>query len=86
MPVQPREHVFALPITTHHGEPSVKYRGLFINDEAPALTDWVHEKIGSSYNADFYRKFFELLLRMKVSAQHSPYPTTRTPPATLVAV
>ena len=61
-----REHIYALPGTTYQGQPSVQYRGLFINDEAPALTDWVHEKIGACYNAGFYAKFFELLLRMKV--------------------
>src|ERR1051325_4085777 len=29
-----------------HDEPKVKYRGIFINDEAPALTGWVKEKFG----------------------------------------
>lgn len=47
-------------------EPSVKYRGIFINDEAPALTGWVKEKFGG-YNHKFYVKVFELLLRMKAN-------------------
>src|SRR5690606_12568754 len=28
------------------GEPVVKYRGIFLNDEAPALSGWAHEKFG----------------------------------------
>ncbi|MBU3821944.1 glycosyl hydrolase 115 family protein [Flavobacteriaceae bacterium XHP0103] len=46
------------------GEPKVKYRGLFINDEAPALTGWVEEHYGK-FNAEFYDKVFELIMRMK---------------------
>ncbi|KAH8674249.1 hypothetical protein BX600DRAFT_377919 [Xylariales sp. PMI_506] len=67
VPVQPREHVFALPITARQGEPSIQYRGVFINDEAPALCDWVHEKFGPVFNSEFYQKVFELLLRMKAN-------------------
>src|ERR1700733_2375335 len=33
-------------------EPAVKYRGIFFNDEAPALTGWVNEKFGG-YNSKF---------------------------------
>src|SRR5690606_3443001 len=46
--------------------PSVKYRGIFLNDEAPALTGWVQEKFGS-FNHEFYEKVFELLLRNKAN-------------------
>jgi hypothetical protein len=51
---------------TLHGEPSIQYRGIFINDEAPALTGWVLEKFGK-YNSDFYKKVYELLLRLKAN-------------------
>jgi len=44
--------------------PAVKYRGIFLNDEAPALTGWVNEKFGG-YNSKFYVHVFELLLRLK---------------------
>lgn len=44
--------------------PKVKYRGIFINDEAPALTNWVHENYGN-YTHEFYEHVFELILRMK---------------------
>lgn len=44
--------------------PSVKYRGIFINDEAPALRNWAQEKFGG-FNHQFYEKVFELILRNK---------------------
>lgn len=44
--------------------PSVKYRGIFINDEAPALRNWASEKFGG-FNHEFYEKVFELILRNK---------------------
>lgn len=46
--------------------PKVKYRGIFLNDEAPALTGWVTEKYGN-YNHQFYENVFELLLRLKAN-------------------
>lgn len=45
-------------------EPSVKYRGFFINDEWPAFGKWCFEKYGG-VNALAYEKVFEFLLRMK---------------------
>ncbi len=44
--------------------PKVKYRGIFINDEAPALSNWSKEKFGW-FNHSFYAKVFELMLRLK---------------------
>ncbi|MBD5779678.1 glycosyl hydrolase 115 family protein [Pelagicoccus sp. NFK12] len=44
--------------------PKVQYRGIFLNDEAPALTGWVHENYGN-YTHEFYVHVFELLLRLK---------------------
>jgi hypothetical protein len=46
------------------GPPAVKYRGIFINDEAPALSGWVRQQYGG-FNHQFYEKVFELLLRLK---------------------
>ncbi len=57
--------VYALPVSYMSQEPSVKFRGIFINDEAPALTGFVLEKFGR-YGKEFYKKVFELLLRLKV--------------------
>jgi hypothetical protein len=46
--------------------PAVKYRGIFLNDEAPALSGWTTEKFGGM-NHEFYTKVFELLLRLKAN-------------------
>jgi hypothetical protein len=45
-------------------EPSVKYRGFFINDEWPAFGNWATEHFGG-INAKCYERVFELLLRLK---------------------
>ena len=44
----------------------MKYRGIFINDEAPSLTGWVHEKFGA-FDHTFYVHVFELLLRLRAN-------------------
>ncbi|MCB9331957.1 MAG: glycosyl hydrolase 115 family protein [Lewinellaceae bacterium] len=54
------------PLTYISTAPSVKYRGIFINDEAPALRNWAKEKFGG-FNHLFYEKVFELLLRHKAN-------------------
>jgi hypothetical protein len=46
------------------GPPAVKYRGIFINDEAPAFSGWAREQFGG-VNHLAYEKMFELLLRLK---------------------
>jgi hypothetical protein len=66
IPVHFHSEIYALPIQTCNGEPSIQYRGIFINDEAPALTGWVLENFGS-YNSEFYKKVYELLLRLKAN-------------------
>ncbi len=45
-------------------EPSVRYRGFFINDEWPAFGNWAMEHFGG-INAECYDRIFELLLRLK---------------------
>lgn len=45
-------------------EPSVKYRGFFLNDEWPSLGSWVTNKYGD-FNEEFYEPVFQLLLRLK---------------------
>src|SRR6266404_6043695 len=64
VPVQHHDELFVKPGTYVQGPPAVKYRGIFLNDEAPSLTGWVTEKYGT-YNHQFYGKVFELLLRVK---------------------
>jgi hypothetical protein len=45
-------------------EPSVKFRGFFINDEWPAFGNWCMKNFGG-FNAKAYEQVFELLLRLK---------------------
>ncbi|MBO5031039.1 MAG: glycosyl hydrolase 115 family protein [Lachnospiraceae bacterium] len=45
-------------------EPSVKYRGFFINDEWPSFGSWTFKHFGG-FTAEMYDKVFELLLRLK---------------------
>lgn len=48
------------------GEPAVKYRGIFLNDEAPCLTGWVKNTYGTGYGDHrFYSRVFELILRLR---------------------
>ncbi len=63
------------------GPPAVKYRGLFLNDEAPDLTGWVTMKYGqvpvgthppippgvANYGSGFYTRLFELMLRLRAN-------------------
>ncbi len=48
------------------GEPKVKYRGIFINDESPSFTGWAKNKFGG-VNSKLYSHVFELLLRLKAN-------------------
>ncbi|SPO04377.1 uncharacterized protein DNG_07062 [Cephalotrichum gorgonifer] len=65
VPVKTKTDIWVSPTGKHQDSPSVKYRGFFINDEAPALSSWVNENFGSKLNGDFYRLVFELCLRLK---------------------
>ncbi len=64
VPVKHRDELYVLPGIHTDGEPKVKYRGIFINDEAPALSGWAFEKFGG-FNSKFYDKVFELILRLR---------------------
>ncbi len=66
VPIQHHDELFAKPGSHVQGPPAVKYRGIFLNDEAPSLTGWVKEEFGN-YNHEFYTKVFELLLRLKAN-------------------
>ncbi len=64
VPVQRASALYAaLPVPLSDA-PAVQYRGIFLNDEAPALTGWVKQRYGG-YNHAFYEKVFELLLRLR---------------------
>lgn len=64
VPVKKRDMIYVKNGTYTYGSPSVKYRGIFINDEAPAFSGWTKEKFGG-VNHLVYEKIFELLLRLK---------------------
>jgi hypothetical protein len=64
VPVRHQDTLTVKPGIYTQGPPAVKYRGIFLNDEAPSLTGWVQEKYGN-YNHEFYAKVFELILRLK---------------------
>ncbi len=66
VPIAHHENLFIKPNRFVQGPPTVKYRGIFLNDEAPDLTGWVNEKFGD-YNHAFYTNIFELLLRLKAN-------------------
>ena len=63
-PIQSRKNIYAKAGVHTLGEPKVKYRGIFLNDEEPALGNWAREKFGG-INHKFYEKVFELILRQK---------------------
>lgn len=59
-----KPEIYVLPGRYTNGPPKVKYRGIFINDEAPALSGWALQKFGG-FNAAFYEHVFELILRLR---------------------
>ncbi len=80
--VPPKNHTSLYIKSGRYSEgPSVKYRGIFINDEDPDLTRWVRENFGTvkpsvdppvragvaNYGHEFYARVFELLLRIKAN-------------------
>lgn len=81
VPVKKSERLYAIPGRNVYGSPSVKYRGIFLNDEAPDLTNWIREKYGdvpegdnppmpegvANYGREFYTRLFELMLRLKAN-------------------
>ena len=66
VPVRQQKSIYVKPGCHMEGEPAVKYRGIFINDEAPALSGWVYENYGG-FNHQFYTRVFELILRLKAN-------------------
>ncbi len=79
VPVVHKDALFVKAGKFAQGEPAVKYRGIFLNDESPALSGWVKEKFGMApvsnnpnrpgdvvnMGHEFYAKVFELILRLK---------------------
>ena len=64
LPVKRQSVTFDSSMNIVTQEPSVRYRGFFINDEWPATGNWCNKRFGG-FNAQMYEHVFELLLRMK---------------------
>ena len=79
VPALPQQVIYANNITKIQRSPAVKYRGIFINDEQPALTNWVDTRYkpgpdgNAGYNHVFWANVYELLLRSKANYM---WPTT----------
>src|SRR6266542_5585753 len=75
VPAAHHDALYVLPGRHTQGTPAVKYRGFFINDENPDLGTWAPAFFGPGkapgipwgFNADFYAKIFETLLRLKAN-------------------
>jgi hypothetical protein len=75
--VPPKRHdaLYVLPGRHTLGEPAVKYRGIFINDENPATGNWAPNYFGpglapgypDGLNHHYWAKVFELMLRLKAN-------------------
>ena len=65
-PIDRHDAIYIINGTRTDGEPAVRWRGLFLNDEAPCLTSWVKNTFGTNYGDHrFYERVFELILRLK---------------------
>ena len=66
VPIERHEQISVRRGSYTDGEPAVRYRGIFLNDEAPSLTSWVKHAFGTDYGDHrFYERVFELILRLK---------------------
>ena len=63
VPVKTNSEIYVSSEGCYHDSPTVQYRGIFLNDEAPALTDWAMVRFtngtgapltGSPFNHYFY--------------------------------
>jgi hypothetical protein len=71
-PPKQSKNLFVTTTKKVQGPPSVKYRGFFLNDEQPALTNWVASRwqdtpYGPGYGPAFYGLIFEVLLRLRAN-------------------
>lgn len=75
VPARRSAELHVLPGRHTQGTPAVKYRGLFINDENPALGTWAPRHFGpgkapghpGGLTSDFYARVFETMLRLKAN-------------------
>lgn len=73
VPAPHHDSIYIKPGQYSRGEPVVKYRGFFINDENPQLGRWAHARFGDAPNAQhphgfnhqLYGHVYEVLLRLR---------------------
>lgn len=65
-PIQHHDSLYIKNGIYTDGEPKVKYRGIFINDEWPSFGTWCSKQFGG-VNHKAYARIFELLLRLKAN-------------------
>ncbi|MDE6794032.1 MAG: glycosyl hydrolase 115 family protein, partial [Muribaculaceae bacterium] len=66
VPVTHNDNIWIEKESYTAGEPAVRYRGIFLNDEGPCLMSWVKNTYGTDYGDHrFYGRVFELLLRLR---------------------
>lgn len=65
-PIAKHENIYVRRGDYTDGEPKVKYRGIFINDEWPSFGGWATANFGG-VNSKMYAHMFELLLRLKAN-------------------
>src|SRR5699024_2235821 len=69
VPIERKEQIELSFSPVFEKSPSVRYRGIFINDEERTI-DWIKEKFATELGAPnvfFYRHVFELLLRLRLN-------------------
>ncbi|KAL2024908.1 hypothetical protein VTK56DRAFT_3607 [Thermocarpiscus australiensis] len=71
-PPKKTKNLFVTKTKKVQGPPTVKYRGFFLNDEQPALTNWVathwpDTPYGPGYGVEFHKLIFEVLLRLRAN-------------------
>ena len=59
VPIRKSENIYIKREVYTAGEPAVTYRGIFLNDEEPALGGWTRA-IGWGFNHNFYEKVLNL--------------------------
>jgi len=64
VPVPHHAQLFAPADLRAADAPTVQYRGIFLNDEEPALGGWVRKNYGK-FDHRFYARLFELILRLR---------------------
>ncbi|KPM41001.1 hypothetical protein AK830_g5530 [Neonectria ditissima] len=73
VPIRTRQDIYVLSEPKVQQSPSVKYRGIFLNDEQPGLSSWVGSQWedtwndAAPYNHQFYALVSELLLRLRAN-------------------